>query len=485
MSRHSARTRHVSVRARIILAILLVAALGMGALTASVYLVERQRALGEVGDRMYQLADELTAIAEGDEVAAPPATVESFLNTAMQRILPEPNESVLGILNGEAAYVPDANLPFRIDADARFVKFLVASADPTAVVTGTSILPVGTVQYSIVPLAVTGDDNSGFYVSAFLLDRQLDDAGAILRTSIAVSLVALLLIGAVGWFVSGRLLRPLRRLREAAGRMSASDLSERIPVRGHDDVSLLTVTVNDLVDRLERAFTAQRQLVDDVSHELRTPITIIQGHLELLDGRQPDRVDRVRELALDELARMSALVTELSVLAESGTTGFVVRLPTDVDELLSDLAAKAKALSPRHSWRVRSDTDALVPLDGTRITQAYLQLCQNAVKYSDVGSIITLGGETVGDGAARELRLWVRDEGVGVAEADQQRVFERFHRVETGRGVEGSGLGLSIVRAITHAHGGSVLLDSEPGVGSTFTMVLPAAEPVREEVGVS
>ncbi|MET0885038.1 MAG: HAMP domain-containing sensor histidine kinase [Mycetocola sp.] len=485
MSRHSARTRHVSVRVRIMVAILLVAALGMGALTASVYLVERQRALGEVNNRVYQLADELTAIAEGDEVAGPPATVDAFLSTAMQRILPEPNESVLGILNGEAAYVPDANLPFRIDADERFVDFLTASADPTAVVTGTSALPMGTVRYSIVPVAVTGDDSVGFYVSTFLLEGQLDDAAAILRTSVAVALVALLLIGAVGWFVSGRLLRPLRRLREAASRMSASDLSERIPVSGRDDVSLLTVTVNELVGRLEHAFTAQRQLVDDVSHELRTPITIIQGHLELLDSREPARVDRVRELTLDELTRMSALVTELSVLAESGTTGFVVRMPTDVDELLSALAAKAKALSPGHTWRVRSDTDAMVPLDATRITQAYLQLCQNAVKYSDVGSTITLGGETVGEGASRELRLWVRDEGVGVDAADQQRVFERFHRVETGRGIEGSGLGLSIVRAITHAHGGTVLLDSEPGVGSTFTMALPAAEPAREEVGVS
>lgn len=464
----------LSVRARIMLAILLVAAIGMGASAVAVYLVERRSALNEVDSRLIQVVEQLESIAAGDAMANPPASTEEFLSTAMQRILPEPNESVLGILDGTAAFVPDAQLPFRIDRDEEFVELLVEASDSEAVVAGTSVRPVGAVRYVIVPVVVTGDTAAGFYVSAYLLEPVLEGATEVLRTSLVVAAFALLMIGVVGWFVAGRLLRPIRLLQETADRMTAAELGERIPVHGNDDVSRLTRTVNALIARLEQAFGAQRRLVDDVSHELRTPITIIRGQLELLDGSRPERVDAVRAMTLDELDRMGALVAELSVLAESGMRDFVVPVDTSVDELLSALLEKAKALSTAHTWRIRSDTDAVVALDPNRIAQALLQLAQNAVKYSDPGTTIVLGAETTGSGAGRDLRLWVRDQGVGVPASQQHLIFQRFHRVESGRGVEGSGLGLSIVSAIAEAHGGRVIVDSEPAAGSTFTIVIPA-----------
>ena len=330
---------------------------------------------------------------------------------------------------------------------------------------------------------MTGDSAAGFYVSAYLLEPVLEGATEVLRTSLIVAAIALLMIGVVGWFVAGRLLRPIRLLQETADRMTAAQLGERIPVHGNDDVSRLTRTVNALIARLEQAFGAQRRLVDDVSHELRTPITIIRGQLELLDGSQPDRVDAVRAMSLDELDRMSALVAELSVLAESGMRDFVVPVETSVDELLSSLLEKAKSLSSAHVWRIRSDTDAAVALDPNRIVQALLQLAQNAVKYSDPGTTVVLGAETAGAGAKRELRLWVRDQGIGVPANQQALIFERFHRVESGRGIEGSGLGLSIVAAIATAHHGRVTVDSESGVGSTFTITIPA--PADDEINQS
>ncbi|WP_157155137.1 MULTISPECIES: HAMP domain-containing sensor histidine kinase [unclassified Diaminobutyricimonas] len=464
----------LSVRARIMLAILLVAAIGMGASAVAVYLVERRSALNEVDSKLLQVVEQLQSIAAGDAMARPPASVDEFLSTAMQRILPEPNESVLGVLNGAPAFVPDAQLPFRIDQDEKFVDLLVTAADSESVVTGTSVRPIGAVRYVIVPVVVTGDPAAGFYVSAYSLDPVLKGATEVLRTSLIVASIALLMIGVVGWFVAGRLLRPIRLLQETADRMTAAQLGERIPVHGNDDVSRLTRTVNALIARLEQAFGAQRRLVDDVSHELRTPITIIRGQLELLDGSRPDRVDAVRAMSLDELDRMSALVSELSVLAESGMRDFVVPAETSVDELLSSLLEKAKSLSSAHVWRIRSDTDAVVALDPTRVAQALLQLAQNAVKYSEPGTTVMLGAETAGAGAQRELRLWVRDQGIGVPADQQELIFGRFHRVESGRGIEGSGLGLSIVSAIAAAHGGRVSVDSEHGIGSTFTIVIPA-----------
>src|SRR5690606_8460106 len=138
------------------------------------------------------------------------------------------------------------------------------------------------------------------------------------RTYLLVSVLSLGAIALVGWFVAGRLLRPLRAVRDAASRITATDLSERIPVTGRDDVPDLTRTVNDMLDRLESATSAQQRLLDDVRHELQTPITIVRGHLELLDPGDEDEVASVRTLALDELDRMAGLVDAVGSLAETG-----------------------------------------------------------------------------------------------------------------------------------------------------------------------
>jgi signal transduction histidine kinase len=144
----------------------------------------------------------------------------------------------------------------------------------------------------------------------------------------------------VGWFVSGRILRPLRSLRRTAAGIGEDDLTTRIDARGTDEVSDLSRAFNAMLDRLQRSFDAQRRLLDDVSHELRTPITIVRGHLELLDPADPADVTDTRELAIDELDRMNVLVDDIALLVKTSRPDVLERLPVDVAELTEQVLAR-------------------------------------------------------------------------------------------------------------------------------------------------
>lgn len=479
------RRRGFSVRSRIIVAILAATAIGLAASGIASYLVQRQRVLSSVDDQLLQVVVELQAVASDSETSTTPDTetpgmVEATLRSAMQRIIPSQNESVLGLIDGVPAFIPSSSLPFRVDDDPAFLKRIVAEAHPTNVVMGTAKSTMGTLRYIIIPVSFEGDPQEGLYVAAIDLDAVLTDVLDSFRTFVVVALIALLLIGLVVWFVAGRLLRPIRILRKAAAENTATDLSGRIPVTGRDDLSELTETINRMFERLEDAFSSQRQLIDDVGHELKTPITIIRGHLELLDAKKRDDVDAVRALAIDELDRMSTLVSQISLLAESGTPQFVERQETDVDALTNSVATKARALDPAREWVVESLATGSWILDSGRITQAWLQLAGNAVKYSTKGTTISLGSAREVTRTGEWLLLSVRDAGPGIPTQAQGAIFDRFQRLESSRGSEGSGLGLSIVSAIAAAHGGTVTVRSAEGDGSLFTIRIPAGSRSQE-----
>lgn len=451
----------------------MVTALGLAASGVASYLVQREQVLTIIDDQLLRTVPELKTIAAGDTSAAPLTSVGAVLRAAMQQIIPASNESVLGFIDGKPALVPAANLPFRIDDDDALLARIVSEAHPSQVVIGTAKSALGTLRYLIIPVSVADDSSTGLYVAAYDIDAELGSVAESFQTYIRVALVALVLVGLVAWLVAGRLLRPIRLLRDAAaGSSTAADLTERIPVRGRDDVSELAAAINGMFDRLQNSSLSQRRLLDDVGHELKTPITIIRGHLELLDADNVSDVEATRALAIDELDRMSTLVSEISLLAESRASHFVELAEVDIDSLTAAVGAKASALDPTRAWRVES-ASGLALIDAGRITQAWLQLADNAVKYSTPGAQIVVRSELLETRTDVWLDLSVRDSGPGIPPHAQQRIFERFGRLESSRGAEGSGLGLSIVSAIAEAHGGSVLLDSAPGKGSTFTIRIP------------
>jgi two-component system OmpR family sensor kinase len=326
------------------------------------------------------------------------------------------------------------------------------------------------------------------YVAAYDLYAELGQVADSFKTYIRVALLALALLGLVAWFVAGRLLRPIRLLRDVAvGSSTAAELTERIPVTGRDDVSELAAAINAMFDRLQDSSRSQRRLLNDVGHELKTPITIIRGHLELLDAGNVSEVEATRALAIDELDRMSTLVSDISLLAASRAPHFVEPTEVDLDSFTTAVGAKASALDPARSWWVEP-ASGLALIDAGHITQAWLQLADNAVKYSTPGAPIVIAAEVSQTGTSPWLNLSVSDSGAGIAPEARERIFERFSRLESSRGTKGTGLGLSIVSAIAEAHGGTVLISGAPGQGSTFTIRIPlvaGAQPLQESRGMT
>jgi two-component system, OmpR family, sensor kinase len=224
-----------------------------------------------------------------------------------------------------------------------------------------------------------------------------------------------------------------------------------------------------LEERLRRTLESQREFIDDATHELLTPLTIIRGHLEL-DLDDPIERAAAVKVVTDEVIRMTRLVDELRVLAHTRRPDFLEAEPLDAGTLVREVLDKVRGLAPR-DWQLKSCRGVRVVGDRQRLQQALINLAHNAVQYTGVQDRIVIGAGLDEQGA----RLWVADTGPGVPEAEHARIFERFAYGAGGRRHPNStGLGLAIVSAIARAHGGQVELDSRPGDGATFTLVLPA-----------
>ncbi|MGO1312089.1 MAG: sensor histidine kinase, partial [Brevibacterium aurantiacum] len=305
----------------------------------------------------------------------------------------------------------------------------------------------------------------GSFVVVHNVTASHTDLTHVMQIYIIVALAAALLISGISLVLARKLLAPVTELRQTAQSISGGDLSSRITTRGHDDIAELGRTFNDMLDRLEASFETQRRFLDDVGHELRTPLTILSGHLETMDSSDVDDVDETRTMLLDETDRMARLVEELLILARSRRPDFVRPEQVDVPSLLNESLAKAKGLGQR-DWRIETPPAIVLTGDRQRLTQALLQLASNAVEHTEEDQSITFGARVVDD----NVHIWVRDEGSGVPDEIAADVFERFSRGSTEG--HGFGLGLSIIRAIAEAHGGTVVLD-HVSRGAQFRMILP------------
>ncbi len=466
------RTEHrLSARVRILLWLLLVMTVAL----AAVAVVTRTLLLRDADHRINQLlAQETGEFATFVAQGVDPATgrrftdPEALLRVFLQRQYSDPDEELLGLVGTggpgprvvrQSRDVPSA-LPLHLDRPALDA---VAAAPESS---GRIDRARGEVRWAKVPIE-TGGPASAFVV-AFHADRRQAIADEAFRILLAISGVALLLTTGIGWVVAGRILAPVRVVRTTAAELTERDLTQRIPVQGKDDIAALAATFNAMLDRLERAFAGQRQFVDDAGHELRTPITIVRGHLELMGDDPAERAETVR-LVTDELDRMSRIVEDLLLLAKAERPDFVRTEDVQLAELTADVFVKARALGDR-DWVLDGVADREASLDAQRITQAMVQLAQNAVQHTVPGARIAIGSRT----AAGRIELYVADRGPGVQEQDTAVIFERFRRGTARRGARtsGAGLGLAIVRAIAEGHrGGSVELRPTPGGGATFVLV--------------
>ncbi len=444
-------------------------ALGMAGAGVAAFLVESQRTEQRVSDAV---ADELAELehvrADGldPQTGRPFTSIKQLMIFMLASDAPDENEILVAWWDDgpQKQQSPD-DLAERLTADTGFtdrVRELIATGGGTE----TMDTVLGEALVAVQPLR--DDTREGALVVAYLSGAEREEVLGAARIYAVVSLLALLAVTLGAWSVAGRLLRPVRELTSTARDISDTDLSRRIPVEGDDDVSDLVRTVNAMLARLEDAFATQRTFLDDAGHELRTPVTVLRGHLELLDPYDHEDVSTTRLLLLGETDRMSRLVDDLIVLAKADRPDFVQLAPAEVGALTDQVLDKARATADR-TWELDERAEGEVLLDPQRLTQALLQLAANAVRHTADGDVVAMGSRLDG----RQLQMWVRDSGPGVAPEDRDRIFQRFLRGNGAPAGEGSGLGLSIVAAIAEAHGGQVHVDSPPGQGATFVLSLP------------
>jgi signal transduction histidine kinase len=450
----------ISVRLRITAAVALLALLALTSAGVIVYVIESQRIDQEISDRVDKQFQEFQKFEAKDGSSY--QTVGQLLNAFLAVQVPDDDEALVTWYGG-APHKKSSHGYIGQDERA-----FAAAAARIAENNGTTHLDDPKDDLVLNAQTVQRDGETG----ALIVVTYYGDARAGLKdtiqTYVVVALLSLVVITGFAAAQSGRLLAPLRTLRETADEINDTDLSGRLPETGNDDITALTRTFNRMLDRLEAAFVGQRQFLDDAGHELKTPLTVLRGHLELLDVGSQEEIAATRELLLDEVDRMSRLVGELILLAKSDRPDFVTRRPVDLTGLTVDTLAKARGLADR-TWTLDETASVTVPLDEQRLTQALLQLCDNAVKHTSVEDVVAIGSSYDGSTA----RLWVRDSGPGIPPEDREQIFERFGRSVVPETDEGFGLGLSIVRAIAHAHGGTVSLEDEHPHGARFVIVVP------------
>jgi signal transduction histidine kinase len=471
--RRGIRERLSGIRLRILLWYVLL----LAAATVASVLVVRQVLLARLDERidaaLAQETQELRRLSSGNdpETGRPfRGDVPRILEVFLQRNVPSRNEAFLTFLDGRPYLRSRAVAPYRLEVDQDLVE-RVGSVGATR--WGTDVTPAGRIRYVAVPLRV-GGETRGVFVGAFFRDLETAEITPAVQAAAGVGVVVLLMGSILAWRVARGILRPVGAVRTTAETISESDLTRRIPVTGYDEISRLAATFNRLLDRLERAFRTQRAFVDDAGHELRTPITIIRGHLELLDD-DPQERQKTIGLVMDELDRMGRIVNDLLVLARAERPDFLDMEVVDVKALTEEVHGKARALAPRR-WEIEGVGHGRVVADRQRLTQAIVQLAQNAAGHTAEGDLVALGS-AISDS---EARFWVRDTGPGIPPEDHERIFERFARSEDARRTEGAGLGLAIVRAIAVAHGGRVQVQSRAGQGATFTVHIPVDQPAAE-----
>jgi len=296
-----------------------------------------------------------------------------------------------------------------------------------------------------------------------------------------LGLIAIFLTALVSRWIIAISLRPLDKVEETAEAIAAGDLSARLPAAKPDtEVGRLTTSLNMMLSRIEQSFSVRvesenklRRFVADASHELRTPLTAIRGFAELHRQGAVSGEEKTKELISrieGESIRMSSLVEDLLLLARLDQARELDFEPVDLNTLIVEVVASAKAAGPDHPIELNLPQEELFVLgDSRRIHQVVANLLANARTHTPLGTKINITAQQT----LAEVIIEVADNGPGLSKSDQERIFERFFRADPARvrnSGEGSGLGLSIVDAVMKAHGGYVSVKSELDKGATFTL---------------
>jgi len=326
----------------------------------------------------------------------------------------------------------------------------------------------------------------------------LEDVEDALNTLFIILMVtvplALMVASLGGQFLANKALKPVDSISQTARMITSKNLNQRIkPPKVKDEISRLIETFNEMISRLDQSFRQIKQFTGDASHELKTPLTILKGEVEvaLRKERASYEYQQILRSNLEEINRMSQIVNDLLLLSKADTGEIQLNKQNiNLSEILNEVVAQMSLLVRSKNLRIETSNhheDVQIFGDALRIRELFLNLIENGIKYTeDGGSIrITLTPETPlperspsgmpGGEETKFVWITVSDTGIGIAKEDQNRIFDRFFRVDKARSREqgGSGLGLSICKWIVEAHQGEIKLESEIGKGSSFIIKLP------------
>jgi heavy metal sensor kinase len=308
------------------------------------------------------------------------------------------------------------------------------------------------------------------------VDVQLGRMRAMLLTA---GLLVLVLPGGLAYWLARKALAPMDRLRRSADAITADRLDQRLAVQNpHDELGLLAQTINAMIARLERSFAEVRRFTADASHELRTPLTVLRSEVEVALRKQLSATEHQQLLGgvLEELGRMSRLTDQLLTLSrrDAGVEHFT-RTLLDLNALVAGVVDAMQPMAESKGVRLRLDGEGPVQIHGDegRLRQVFINLVDNALKYTREGGTVTV---QVGQ-RNRSATVAVVDTGIGIPPEHLPHVFDRFYRVDRARtrAEGGTGLGLSIAQSIVKAHGGSIEITSSPGQGTVCAVTFLAS----------
>jgi two-component system, OmpR family, sensor kinase len=484
----------VSLRARLIVGLLVLAAVGLVTLAAVTYAEQRS-----------QLYDRVTQQAQ---------SAEGPLSAKLDSVGANVHGSPDALRGGPGGPGPEGVGPAHGPRGALPAPYAVGQRrDPSGKPVGKTVVVHGAGQQTLPaprfpatvrvghPVTVKAVGNSGlrYRVYAFLTHDQpgttlvaipLNDVTQtlhhLLRVEGLVIAIVLAALAALSWWLVRIGLRPLDRMGVTAGAIAGGDLSHRVePTNPRTEVGRLGIALNDMLGQIEKAFAERtasenrlRRFLADASHELRTPLVSIRGYAELFRigaAREPEETEKAMKRIEEEARRMGVLVEDMLTLARLDEVREAVREPVELRQVATDAVEDARAVDPDRRIELRADGPGAVLGDPHQLRQVLGNLMRNALTHTPRGTSVEVRVWNEGDDALAE----VRDHGPGLPAGDPAELFERFWRAEPGRerGPGGAGLGLAIVAAIVDGHGGSVSASGAEGGGASFVIRLPAHRP--------
>ena len=472
MKRRPEDGSRVSARLRIAGWILLMTALSMLAVLVTLRSIMLNQIAEEANNGIVQEVDEFSTFAsEGvDPTTAKPFTsVAAAMERYLSRQTPATGEAIIAVTPSDVLMTdnaPDDAGEHLARDRSRLQSLLRAEED-----SGVTQTRDGELRWGRTSIAVNGE--RGTLVVAIFTKSEREQVSRSMLLLVGVALAGLLLTAAIAWLVAGQILRPLRQIRDTAGRVRAGDLSPRAPVEGRDDLADLATAVNAMLDRIERAHDARHHATEEARRRLDIARRDLTRGVHLLEDADASDEERSRGAALAQraLRRLGDLDDDLDLLARADDPDFVHPRPTLVHAMMTRLVADLAGTVDDRRLELVSDSEREVEIDAERVAEAMTHLVRNARRHTEDDDLIEVGATDLPDGDG--VRLWVANDGSPLDEETVRALLERYRSDDD----PGMGLGLAVVRAVADAHGGSAWIESSDTGHNRFGLDLPGVPP--------